>query len=86
VQQHARAVEHAGERARRVARKALRCRGNHRIAGRSGLTGEKAGALLVERGDDVGFDRVRAENGNEPRDARFVEDAVDRRWAVALRR
>jgi hypothetical protein len=43
--------------------------------------------MFVHRGHDVRFDFVRAENGNEPRDARFVENAVDgRRPRRALRR
>jgi hypothetical protein len=34
----------------------------------------------------VGLHRSRAENGNEPRDARFVEYPVDGRGPAAFRR
>jgi hypothetical protein len=42
--------------------------------------------MFVHCGHDVGFDLFRAENGNEPRDARFVEYAVDGRRPAVLRR
>ncbi|HEV8022488.1 MAG TPA: hypothetical protein VGP41_14530 [Candidatus Lustribacter sp.] len=43
--------------------------------------------MIVDGGHDVGFNFLRAENGNEPRDARFVKNAVDgRRPCLALRR
>jgi hypothetical protein len=67
-------------------RQAFGSRGDHRIAAGGIVTGKETRALLVERRNDVGFDRIRAENGNEPRDARFVEDAVDGRRPAGVRR
>jgi hypothetical protein len=42
--------------------------------------------LLVERRNHVRLHGIRAENGNEPRNTRFVEDAVDGRGAAGVRR
>ena len=84
MQQHARAVEHAGEVARGVARQALRCCIHDGFAGR--LAAKQRRTSLVEYGNHVGLHRVGAENGNEPRDARFVENPVDGRRPAALRR
>jgi len=83
VQQHAGSVQDAGETARRHARQPLR---GSRDDGFSARAREQRRALLVEHRDDVGLDRLRAENGNEPRYTRFVEDAVDGRRPAALRR
>jgi hypothetical protein len=42
-------------------------------------------SLLVNRGNDVRLDRLGAENGDEPRNARFAKNAVDGRRPAALR-
>jgi hypothetical protein len=84
VQHDAGAVEDAGERACRVAGQALR--GGSDDGFRSGVAGAERCARLVERGDDMRLDRLGPENGNEPRDARFVEYAMDGRGPAALRR
>ncbi len=86
MQEHARAVEHAGQAEGGLAREALRRRVDDRFARDVTVAGEKGRALLVDRGDDVCFDRSRAKNGNEPRNARFVENAVDGRRPAAVRR
>jgi hypothetical protein len=86
VQEDAGAVEDAGQAASGVAREAFGRGGNDRVIRRRIIAGQKCRALLVERRDDVRLDRIRAENGNEPRDARFVEDAVDGRGPAGLRR
>ena len=86
MQQPARAVEHAGQAARGIARQPLGGRGNHRFPAGVVVAGKKRRALLVENGNDVSLHRTRAENGNEPRYSRFVEDAVDGRRPGALRR
>ncbi len=84
MQQHPCAVEHADEVAGRVARQA-RCRvGHDRFAGR--FTGQQCSAALVDHRDHVRLHGVRAENGNEPRNTRFVENAVDGRGPAGLRR
>ena len=41
---------------------------------------------FVDRGNDVGFDHLGPKNGNEPRNARFVENPVDGRRPAVLRR
>ena len=56
------------------------------LAGEIAVTGADGRALLVDRGNDVRFDRLGAKNGNEPRNARFVENPVDGRRPAALRR
>jgi hypothetical protein len=61
-------------------------RGNHRFPAGVAVAGKKRRALLVEHRNDVGLHRSRAENGNEPRDARFVEYPVDGRGPAAFRR
>jgi hypothetical protein len=52
----------------------------------TGGAGEERRPELVDRGDDPRLDRVDAQNRNEPRDARFVENPMDRRRPVGLRR
>jgi hypothetical protein len=86
VQDHTGAVQNAGQRAGGVSRQTLRRGGDDRLAGGIAVTGEKRRALLVERRNDVCLDRLRPENGNEPRNARFVEYAVDGRGPAAFRR
>jgi hypothetical protein len=86
VEDHTGSVEHAVERARRVAGQPLRGGGDDRFRSGFIVAGQQRAALLVEHGNDVRFDRLRPENGNEPRDARFVEYAVDGRGPAALRR
>jgi hypothetical protein len=86
VQQHARAVEYAGQTERGGAGEALRGRVDDPLARDIAVAGAKCRSLLVDRGDDVLFDRLSAKNGNEPRNARFVENAVDGRRPAALRR
>jgi hypothetical protein len=56
------------------------------VARKIAVAGAERRALLVDRGDDVGFDRLGPKNGNEPRNARFVENPVDGRRPAALRR
>jgi hypothetical protein len=86
VQQHPRAVENAGQPERGSAGEAL-CRDiDDPLVREAGIAGAKGGSLLVDGGDDVFFDRCGAKNGNEPRDARFVEYAVDGRRPAVLRR
>jgi hypothetical protein len=86
VQQHARAVENAGQPQRGGAGETL-CGGrDDPLSREAGVAGAKGGALLVDRGDDMFFDRCGAKNGNEPRDARLVEYAVDGRRPAVLRR
>jgi hypothetical protein len=86
VQQHARAVENGGQPERRGAGETVCGGGDNLLARDVGIAGAKGGSLLVDRGDDVFFDRGDAKNGNEPRNARFVEDAVDGRRPAVLRR
>ena len=50
------------------------------------VAGTECRPLLVDRSDDVRLNGLGAENGNEPRDARFVENPVDSRRPAALRR
>ena len=45
------------------------------------VAGEKRRPQLIERGDDARLHRIGAQKRNEPRDARFVQDPMDRRWA-----
>ena len=88
MQQHAGAVEHAGEGARRGARQPLRGGDDDGFTARA-VRRRRAARPDARRAPrhDVRLDRLRAENGNEPRDARFVENAVDgRRPCLALRR
>jgi hypothetical protein len=86
VQQHARAVEDAGQSARGFTGEALRRRVDDAFAREITVAGADCRTLLVDRGDDVRFDRLGAKNGNEPRNARFVENPVDGRRPAALRR
>jgi hypothetical protein len=64
----------------------LRGRVDDRLARDIAVAGAECCPLLVDRGDHVRLDRLGAKNGNEPRNARFVENAVDGRRPAALRR
>jgi hypothetical protein len=86
VQQHAGAVEDTGQAERGLAAEPLCRRVDDGIARGVGLARANGRALLVDRGDDVRFDRLGAKNGNEPRNARFVENPVDGRRPAAVRR
>jgi hypothetical protein len=86
VQQHARAVEDAGQAERDLAGEALRRRVDDALARDVTGAGAERRALLVDRGNDLSLDRLGAKNGNEPRNARFVENPVDGRRPAALRR
>jgi hypothetical protein len=86
VQQDAGAVEDAGQAEGGFAGEALRCRVDDAFARKAAVAGADRRALLVDRGDDVCFDRLGAKNGNEPRNARFVENPVDGRRPAAFRR